>query len=185
MIGRLVLPKLGGTHAVWNTCMVFFQAVLLAGYAYAHGLTAWLGARKQLVVHGLLLVLPFLVLPISIQGWTPPGDSNPIPWLLALLAVSVGLPFLTLSATAPLLQKWFADTGHPSGKDPYFLYAASNLGSMLALLSYPALVEPNLHLSAGGWTSQVRLWSIGYGVFVVLLAACACVVWRTQGRGTL
>jgi hypothetical protein len=178
MIAKMILPRLGGTPAVWTTCMVFFQAALLAGYAYAHGLTSKLDTRKQVVVHALLMLLPFLVLPISIQGWTPPRDSDPRPWLLALLAVSVGLPFFVLSATAPLLQKWFAGTGHPSAKDPYYLYAASNAGSMLALLSYPTLVEPNLHLAAGTWTSQVRLWSIGYGALVVLLGTCALAVWR-------
>jgi SAM-dependent methyltransferase len=180
MIAKMILPRLGGTPAVWTTCMVFFQAVLLAGYAYAHGLTARLGTRKQVAVHSLLILLPFLVLPLSIQGWTPPRDSDPRLWLLGLLTVSVGLPFFVLSATAPLLQKWLAGTGHPSGKDPYYLYAASNAGSMLALLSYPALVEPYLHLATGSWASQVRLWSVGYGILVVLLGACALVVWQAS-----
>jgi hypothetical protein len=186
MIAKMILPRLGGTPAVWTTCMVFFQAALLAGYAYAHGLTAWLSTRKQVAVHALLILLPFLVLPLSIQGWTPPRDSDPRLWLLGLLAVSVGLPFFVLSATAPLLQKWFALTGHPSGKDPYYLYAASNAGSMLALLSYPVLVEPHLHLTAGRWSSQVGLWSIGYGTLVLLLGPCALVVWwasRTAAVG--
>src|SRR5438105_2132704 len=94
VIAKMILPSLGGTPAVWNTCMAFFQAVLLAGYAYAHACTGWLGTRRQVVVHALLLVVPILVLPIDVAGgWVPPGDANPIPWLLALLVVSVGLPF--------------------------------------------------------------------------------------------
>src|SRR5262249_4099518 len=144
MITKMILPSLGGTPAVWNTCMVFFQAALLAGYAYAHASTGWLGARRQVLLHAVLIFLPFLVLPIGVaSGGVSTDDGNPIPWLLALLIVSVGLPFIVLSTSAPLLQKWFARTGHPSAKDPYFLYAASNLGSMLALLGYPIIVEPN------------------------------------------
>jgi hypothetical protein len=180
MIAKMVLPLLGGTPAVWNTCMVFFQAALLAGYAYAHALTTRLGARRQVIFHTVLLFLPFAVLPISIHGWLPHPDANPIPWLLALLAVSVGLPFFVLSASAPLLQKWFASTGHPSGKDPYFLYAASNLGSMIALPGYVALIEPNLTLTATSWHSQSWLWAAGYGVLVLLMLACARAVWRAN-----
>src|SRR5207253_1853837 len=116
------LPLLGGTPAVWNTCMVFFQAVLLAGYAYAHATSAWLGIRRQMALHLIMLSLPFLVLPAGLAaGWAPPGDRNPIPWLLALLFISIGLPFFVLSASAPLLQKWFSGTGHSSAGDPYFL----------------------------------------------------------------
>src|ERR1700724_1267471 len=108
MIGKMITPLLGGTPAVWNTCMVFYQAVLLAGYAYAHATTAWWGVRRQVLVHVALLFPPLLVLPVgAARGWVPPSAVNPIPWLLALLAVSVGLPFFVLSATAPLLQKWF------------------------------------------------------------------------------
>src|SRR5262249_38819809 len=114
MIAKMVLPSLGGTPAVWNTCMVFFQAILLAGYTYAHLSTRWLGTRRQVLVHGLLLFLPFLIFPIGVaRGWIPPSDANPIPWLLALLLVSVGLPFFLLSTSAPLLQAWFGRTDHP------------------------------------------------------------------------
>src|SRR5262249_47153823 len=106
MFAKMVLPLLGGTPAVWNTCMVFYQAALLLGYAYAHFTTAWLGVRRQAVVHVGILLLPLLALPITVaEGWVPPGDSNPIPWLLALLLVSVGLPFVVVSTSAPLLQK--------------------------------------------------------------------------------
>ena len=136
MFARMALPLLGGAPAVWNTAMVFYQAALLAGYAYAHFSTRWLGPHRQTRLHLLVLLLPLLVLPIALpRGWTPPGDTSPIPWLLALLAVAVGLPFLAVSATSPVLQAGFAATGHRTARDPYVLYAASNFGSMLALLA--------------------------------------------------
>ncbi|HEY7140298.1 MAG TPA: fused MFS/spermidine synthase [Methylomirabilota bacterium] len=174
MFARMALPLLGGAPAVWNTAMVFYQAVLLAGYAYAHFSTRWLGPRRQAGLHLLVLVLPLVALPIALpHGWTPPGNASPIPWLLALLTVAVGLPFFAVSATSPVVQAWFAATGLPAARDPYVLYAASNLGSMLALLSYPVLVERLLRLD-----SQSRLWAWSYGVFVALAAACAVALWR-------
>jgi hypothetical protein len=170
----MVLPRLGGTPAVWNTCMVFFQAVLLAGYAYAHGISLRLGRRLQLILHLALLLLPFLVLPIVLSETAlPPETGNPIPWLLGLLTVTVGLPFFMVSTNGPLLQQWFAGTGHPAAKDPYFLYGASNLGSMLALLAYPVLIEPTLPLAG-----QTDLWRLGYGLLVLLMAGCAVASWR-------
>jgi hypothetical protein len=181
IIAKMILPMLGGTPAVWNTCMVFFQAVLLAGYSYAHLTTTWLGVRRQILLHLGVVLLPLVVLPISAAaGWLPPQEANPIPWLLGLLAVSIGLPFFVLSTTAPLLQKWFASTAHPSARDPYFLYAASNLGSMLALLSYPVFIEPTFALKPGdyNWLSQSWLWTFGYGLMVILVAACAWAVWH-------
>jgi hypothetical protein len=169
MVAKMVLPLLGGTPAVWNTCMVFFQAFLLAGYAYAHATPARLGLRRQVWLHGALLGVPFLVLPIAVSGgFLPPAGSNPIPWLLGLLTISVGLPFFAVSTTAPLLQRWLAGTGHRAARDPYFLYAASNVGSMLALLGYPLLVEPHLRLQ-----QQSRLWAIAYALLVVLIVLCA------------
>ena len=180
MVAKLVLPLLGGTPAVWNTCMVFFQAMLLTGYAYAHAAPRWLGVRRQAILQVVLLALPILVLPLGLpDGWTRPGSANPIPWLLAFLAAAVGLPFFVLSTNAPLLQKWFADTGHPSARDPYFLYAASNLGSMLALLSYPILIEPAIPL-----TTQRLYWSIGYGIMAVLVGCCAVALWRAPRPAT-
>src|SRR5690242_19002063 len=123
MIAKMILPSLGGSPAVWNTCMVICRAVLLAGYAYAFASSRWLGGRRQVLVHAVLLFLPFVVFPIGVaNGWVPPGDSNPIPWLLALLLVSVGLPSFLLSTSAPLLQDWYSRTDTPSAKDPYFLY---------------------------------------------------------------
>src|SRR5436309_7923693 len=177
MIAKMILPRFGGTPAVWNTCMVFFQAALLAGYGYAHLATKWLGPRRQTALHVVWMILPIvcLSLPIGIAvGWTPQGQESPFWLLLGLLVLSVGLPFFVVATSAPLLQKWFACTGHRAARDPYFLYAASNLGSMLALLSYPVLVEPSLTLK-----DQGRLWAIGYGVMAFLTLACIWVVWRT------
>src|SRR5437016_6115733 len=175
MFAKMVLPLLGGSPAVWNTCLVFYQAALLAGYLYAHATTSWLGVRRQAALHVGLVLLPLLLLPIGIpSGWTPPAAASPIPWLLALLAVAVGLPFFVVSTTSTLLQKWFAGTGHPSAGDPYFLYAASNLGSMLGLLGYPVLLEPRLRLA-----EQSRLWSGGYLLLLVFTLACAMLLWRS------
>jgi hypothetical protein len=178
MFARMVLPLLGGSPAVWNTAMVFFQAALLAGYAYAHAGAARLGVRRQAALHLVVLLLPLAVLPIAIpSGWTPPTQGNPSLWLLGLMAVAVGLPFFAVSATSPLLQRWFAATGHRQASDPYFLYAASNVGSMLALLAYPVVVEPHLRLA-----EQSRLWMWGYGLVVILIAACAVILWKTSGH---
>jgi hypothetical protein len=174
MIGKMVLPLLGGTPSVWNTCMVFFQAALLAGYSYAHALPNWLGVRRHAALHLVLLLLPFLVLPLALPpNWTPPESSSPILWLLELLAVMVGLPFFMLATNASLVQLWFAGTGHAFSKDPYFLYSASNLGSLLGLLSYPVLIEPNLSIATQTWA-----WTIGYGILVLMMFGCAVVLWR-------
>ncbi len=159
----MVLPRLGGTPAVWNTCMVFFQAALLAGYAYAHLTERW---ARQPVLHVLLLLLPWLVLPISIpESWSPPGEENPMASILGLLLRRVGLPFFVLATSGSVLQSWFARSGE---KDPYFLYAASNVGSLLGLLGYPVLLEPFLPLAR-----QSSLWAWAFVAFSVLTAACA------------
>jgi SAM-dependent methyltransferase len=179
MVGKMILPLLGGTPAVWSTCMVFFQAMLLAGYAYAHASTAWLGVRRQAILHVVMLVLPLAVLPLAVDpARLRGGEANPVLDVLLLLSLSVGLPFLVVSATAPLLQKWFTRTGHPAARDPYFLYAASNLGSMLALLGYPTLIEPRLHLRGSGWLSQTGLWSLAYLVLAGLVGLSALMLWR-------
>ncbi len=179
MVGKMILPLLGGTPAVWSTCMVFFQAALLGGYAYAHASTAWLSVRRQMLLHLALLALPLAVLPLAVNpALLRGGESNPILDVLLLLSLSVGLPFLVVSATAPLIQKWFTQTGHPAARDPYFLYAASNLGSMLALLGYPTLIEPRLHLRGEGWLTQTRLWSLGYLALALLIALCMLALWR-------
>lgn len=175
MFARMVLPLLGGSPAVWNTALVFYQVALLGGYAYAHASTTWLGTRRQAALHLAVLLVPLAVLPIAVPaGWTPPVQSSPIPWLLALMIVAVGLPFFAVSATSPVLQKWFAGTKGRRAPDPYFLYAASNAGSLLALLSYPAWIEPSLRLA-----QQSKLWFCGYGALVVLVAGGAVRSWRS------
>ena len=127
---KMVLPLLGGTPAVWTTAMMFFQGLLLLGYAFAHALDRLASGRRQALIQLAALGAGALVLPIAIgDAWRPPADADPIFWLLALLAASVGLPFFALSATAPLLQRWFAASGHARAADPYPLYGASNAGS--------------------------------------------------------
>lgn len=175
MIARMVLPALGGAPAVWNTCVVFFQAVMLAGYAYAHGATGWLGVRRQSMVQAVLVLVPLIVLPFAIGQSAPPPTGSPVGWLLLVLLGSVGLPFFVLSTTATVIQKWFSTTGHRDASDPYFLYIASNVGSLLALLAYPLVVEPRLTLAQQG-----RLWTLGYALYVVLSVICATVIWRTR-----
>ena len=168
-VRRMVLPQLGGSPSVWSVAMVFFQSMLLAGYAYAHLLTQmqrrWLAAA----VHLSLMVGAALMLPLSVaKGWGNPPASGTALWLLGLFTISIGLPFFALAANNPLLQIWFVRTGHRDSNDPYFLYAASNVGSFLALLSYPLLLEPAFSLHTQGW-----LWSGGFVVLVLLIAGCA------------
>ncbi len=180
MIAKMMLPMLGGTPAVWNTCLVFFQAVLFAGYLYAHGSLKWLTRRTQMAVHLALICLPLVLvgmLPLHLSAtWIPPAQSTPVFWILGVLAVAVGLPFFVLSSSAPLMQRWFADSGHHQAHDPYFLYAASNIGSLAGLLAYPLLLEPMLRLS-----QQSRLWSVAYIGFVLMTIACASLVWKNRG----
>ncbi|HEU0251881.1 MAG TPA: fused MFS/spermidine synthase [Pyrinomonadaceae bacterium] len=177
MIAKMLLPLLGGTPAVWNTCMLFFQAVLLCGYAYALLVSRW-PLKRQLLVQLAILCLAFISLPIGLSSsWVnsvPPSD-NPSLWVLACLAASVGLPFFIVSSNSPLLQKWFSRTATESAQDPYFLYSASNAGSLLALLAYPALMEPFFTLHAQG-----RLWTIVYGVLVLLIGMHAVTLWRSR-----
>ncbi len=178
MIGQMILPKLGGTPQVWNTCMVFFQSALLAGYAYTHSLSTTVSVRRQILIHGLLLFLPLAILlpqgPFHLMELEPTPGANPIGKTLLYLAVIVGLPFFVVATSAPLLQKWFGATGHPAAKDPYFLYGASNLGSMLALLAYPVLVEPWIGLRA-----QAEVWLYGYFALIFLYFVCAVMVWKS------
>lgn len=173
LVGKMILPRLGGTPAVWNTCMVFFQAVLLVGYAYTHTLSTWQNQRRQLIAQLALLFLPLVVLPFSLRDWTPPTETNPVLSVLWLLLGLVGLPFFVVSTSAPLLQRWFGLTGHPAAKDPYFLYGASNLGSMLGLLAYPILIEPAFDVPMQAW-----LWTAGYSLFALLVAGCVALVWN-------
>ena len=168
IIAKMVLPWFGGTSAVWTTCMLFFQLVLLAGYAYAHWLNGRHGGRIQASVHTALLAVSLAALPIIPKpAWKPAGDENPSWLLLGLLAATVGLPYFLLSTTSPLLQAWFARSR--KGATPYRLFALSNLASMVALLSYPPLVEPNLPTHM-----QAQVWSLAYICFAVL---CAVLAW--------
>ena len=172
---KMVLPRLGGSTAVWSVAMVFFQSLLLAGYAYAHYLMQLRNRLIPVAVHLVLLVIALLTLPLSIaNGWGEPPTSGYAFWLLGLFAVSIGLPFFALAANNPLLQAWFVRTGHPSGPDPYFLYASSNIGSFLALLSYPVLLEPMFTLRA-----QNLIWTGGYALLIVLIASCGVLLLRS------
>lgn len=175
MFGKLLLPLLGGTPAVWNTCMVFYQTVLFGGYLYAHWLTSRSGQRRQIQMHTALLIFSLFALPVALPGnANPPTEGNPSFWLIWTLFLAIGLPFFVVSTTAPLLQKWFSHLGHHSSEDPYYLYAASNAGSLLALLSYPFLLEPNI-----GLANQRLFWSIGYGLLCILIIVCAITLWRS------
>lgn len=178
LIGKMILPKLGGTPQVWNTCMLFFQTALLVGYGYTHFSSTRLNLRRQIIVHGILLFLPFVFLlpngPFNVTGWIPPAGSNPIYATLLLLAMVVGVPFFVVSTSAPLLQKWFANTGHPAANDPYFLYGASNLGSLLSLVCFPFLIEPWIPLRA-----QAYVWTVAYVGLGAMILACAALVWKT------
>ena len=172
---RMVLPRLGGSPAVWSVAMVFFQTLLLGGYAYAHFLTQLPSRVLPIAIHLLLLGFALLSLPLSIAShWGDPPTSGYALWLLGLFAASIGLPFFALAANNPLLQAWFVRTGHPAGPDPYFLYASSNIGSFLALLSYPVLIEPvfSLHM-------QNLIWTGGYAVLIALIAGCGVLLLRS------
>ncbi len=176
MIGKRVLPLLGGSPAVWNTCMVFFQVALLCGYVYAHLLAKLRGARRQVLVHSLVLGAALFALPIALRGEAPAGGASPVLWLVTALVVSVGLPFFAVSASAPLLQRWFSGTGHSLARDPYFLYAASTAGSLAGLLCYPLLVEPALPLRV-----QQLAWSGGYLAFAAGAVSCGVLLVRRPG----
>jgi len=177
MFTKMVLPRLGGSPSVWSVAMVFFQAVLLAGYAYAHALTTYLPGKRSVIVHLAVMVAATLFLPLAIASWwsRPPADATAALWLLGLFTVSIGLPFFALSANGPLLQAWFVRTDHPSAANPYFLYAASNIGSFLALLSYPFAMEPLTTLG-----QQTRGWAVLFVVLIVLIAWCGVLMLRSM-----
>jgi hypothetical protein len=175
---KMVLPRLGGSPAVWSVAMVFFQSLLLGGYAYAHYLMRVRNRIVPVAVHLGLLVIALLTLPLSIAtGWGEPPTSGYAFWLLGLFAVSIGLPFFALAANNPLLQAWFVRTGHPNGPDPYFLYASSNIGSFLALLSYPVLLEPMFTLR-----TQNLIWTSLYGLLILLIASCGVLLLRSPAN---
>jgi hypothetical protein len=177
MVAKMALPLLGGSPSVWNTCLLWFQGMLLAGYAYAHVAPRRLGLKRQAIIHLGIIAIPLLVLPLDVRGASPPAEGNPSAWLLGLLTLAVGPPFFALATTAPLLQRWFASTTHRSAHDPYFLYAASNAGSLGALAAYPLILEPRLKL-----TEQIHLWTAGYVVFLILMSGCALMLTRSATR---
>ena len=164
MIARMALPRVGGAPAVWNSAMLVYQALLLAGYAYAHFLGR-LAPRRQAMVHLGLLALAALTLPIALIDATPSAGANSFLWVPWLLLVSIGPLFFAVSAQAPLLQRWYALSGCG---DPYPLYASSNFGSFLGLLAYPLLVEPIFPIA-----EQSLGWSAGFGLVALLVAGCA------------
>jgi hypothetical protein len=171
---KMVLPVLGGSSSVWAVALLFFQAALLAGYGYAHLLTRYVPFASSGFVHLGLAALALLALPVGLpETWREPPLGDPYLWQLGLFAVAVGLPFVAVAANAPLLQSWFSHSGHPHAQDPYFLYGASNLGSLIALLGYPFLFEP-----AFGLTALSRYWALLYVVLIVAIGACFALVRR-------
>ena len=179
MVGKMILPLLGGSPAVWNACMVFFQALLLLGYLYADRLTRQENTRKQWIIHMCVMALPVAVFALAVllgtrhtpiaavESLAPTDGSSAILSVLAILTVAIGIPFFVVSTSATLLQKWFTYTGHPSARDPYFLYAASNFGSLISLLGYPIFIEPNMTQGAQTW-----FWAAGFVALIGLIAFC-------------
>lgn len=179
IIGRLLLPRAGGTASLWNTAMVFFQAALLAGYLLAHIGTSVLGVARHRYAHLVLLVLPLAFLPLTVPGdWSLDAGRDPIVATLGVLAIMVGVPFLALATSSPTLQRWFAATDHPNADNPYFLYAAGNVGSLTALIAYPFVIERHLGLDA-----QAGLFTGGYVAFLVCTVVAAVLV--PAHRGTV
>ena len=170
MIARMALPRLGGAPAVWNSAMLVYQALLLAGYAYAHRLTHE-PARRQAIIHIALFAVALLWLPLGLAGLQPPADGSPIFWVPWLLIASIGPLFFVVAAQAPLMQRWYALSGN--GGEPYALYAASNIGSFAGLIAYPLIVEPFTTLQSQKW-----IWSSIYLALMALVAVCAIQLWR-------
>ncbi len=170
MAPKAILPLMGGTPATWVTALMFYQAVLLAGYAYCFALTRWTSPKLQASIHLALLAVAAIALPPSLPA-APAGLAHmPVTQVLYMLTVCAGLPLFALSATAPLVQHWFSRTGHRNAHDPYFLYAASNVGGLGALLAYPVLIEPYVGLMA-----QATMWTIGYGLFAAIILGCILI----------
>jgi hypothetical protein len=180
LFAKMVLPLLGGAPGVWNTAMLFFQACLLGGYAFAHFGPRLLGARRHAVLQVLIVALPVLLLPLSIPaGADPTTAAHPTLWLLGFMLVTIGAPFFALSTTSPTIQHWLGASGHARAGNPYFLYVASNVGSLLALLAYPVVVEPFLSLRL-----QQQLWGYGYALLALLTLAAARSAFQRAPRPT-
>jgi hypothetical protein len=178
MFGKFLLPTLGSTPQVWIASMLFFQAALLGGYMYAHLLTRRVAPRTQAIAHVALVVIALIVLPVGVPSDARlPESGNPVLWQLGLMAITIGLPFFALASSAPLIQRWLAQSGHPRAADPYFLYRASNAGSVVGLVSYPLIIEPLLGLEAQGlW------WTVGYVLLAMLMAFCAWTLWKAAEK---
>jgi len=184
VVGKYILPWFGGSSAVWTTCMLFFQVLLLGGYLYSHLISTQLGRKRQAIAHLAVLGASLVVIAVGVMfwktpilpgvAWKPTSPDHPVVQILSLLAVAVGLPFLVLSTTGPLMQSWFATESQ--GRSPYRLYALSNLGSLLGLVTYPFVVEPKLRLHSQAWA-----WCAGYFVFVAGSAACAIGIRKQEG----
>ena len=176
LFGKILLPLLGGSPAVWNTCMVFYQTILFLGYLYAHTIASRFKPVRQIQLHTLVILLSFLALPLALpENTAPPTESDPTLWIVWTLLIAIGLPLFVVSTTSPLIQKWFASIDHKNSDDPYFLYAASNAGSLIALISYPFLIEPHIDLSA-----QKTDWSLGYILLCLLISACAALLYKSK-----
>ncbi len=176
LFGKILLPLLGGSPAVWNTCMVFYQTILFLGYLYAHIISSRFKPTRQIQLHSLVILLSFLALPLALpENTVPPTESDPTLWIVWTLLIAIGLPLFVVSTTSPLIQKWFASIKHRNSDDPYFLYAASNAGSLIALISYPFIIEPHIDLSA-----QKTDWSLGYVLLCLLIAGCATLLYKSK-----
>ncbi|HEU4379159.1 MAG TPA: fused MFS/spermidine synthase [Hyphomicrobiaceae bacterium] len=178
LFAKMVLPVLGGSPSVWAVAVFFFQAALLVGYCYAHVLIAKVPARTTGFIHLCVCVVALVCLPIGLpSGWSEPPPGQPYLWQIGLFTVAIGLPFLAVSANAPLLQAWFARTGHPHANDPYFLYAASNLGSLIALLAYPFVLEP-----AFGLKALSGFWAIGFALLIAAIGGVFMLMLQRSAR---
>src|SRR5262245_51400312 len=179
MFAKMALPVLGGSPSVWSVSVFFFQSALLAGYLYAHLLINRAPSHLTGIIHLGVCALALVCLPISIATWVgDPPQGEPYLWQLGMFTASIGLPFMAVSANAPLLQAWFARSGHPDARDPYFMYAASNLGSLIALLGYPFVLEP-----AFGLSELSHLWAYAYGLLVLAIGASFFLMRGAQAGG--
>ncbi len=178
MFAKMVLPQLGGSPSVWAVSTCFFQTVLLAGYCYAHLLNRYVEPRLAPLVHLTVLAVAYLAMPIGLPaGASEPPADGAYWWLIGTLAAGVGLPFFAVSANAPLLQAWFSRTGNRQSHDPYFLYGASNLGSLLALLSYPVIIEPMI-----GLNGQASIWAQGFLALAAAIAGSGVMMLALSGQ---
>jgi SAM-dependent methyltransferase len=174
MVAKMLLPLLGGSASVWTTCVLFFQVMLLAGYVYTHAMVRRLALQRQFFVHGILMAAALSFLPLHfVREAARSASGQPVTWLLGHLIAAAGVPFLVVSTTAPLLQSWLARTQLKAGRDPYFLYAASNTGSLFALIVFPLFIEPRMGVSA-----QSRVWTVGYLCLLGMVLSAAVLIWR-------